>query len=97
MLLVSGVVALLRTRHRIAAIRGAIHAAAALVLLRAHGPWALLPAELWSALLGLVLASVLVGFRHVKTSPAAPKRHRWASITSVGLAMLVLLALVWTG
>jgi CubicO group peptidase (beta-lactamase class C family) len=96
-LLVSGVVALLRTRHRIAAIRGAIHAAAALVLLRAHGPWALLPAELWSALLGLVLASVLVGFLHVKTSPAAPKRHRWVSVTSVGLAMLVLLGLVWTG
>jgi len=96
-LLVPGVVALLRRRHRIAAIRGAIHAAAALVLLRAHGPWALLPAELWSALLGLVLASVLVGFRHFKTSPAGPKRHRWASITSVGLAMLVLLVLVWTG
>jgi len=95
-LLVSGVVALLRTRHRIAAVRGAIHTVAALVLLRVHGPWALLPAELWSALVGLVLASVLVGLLHSKASPAGPERHRRASIASVGFAVLMLVALVWT-
>ena len=92
----AGVVALLRTRHRIAAVRGAVHAAAGLVLLRAHGPWALLPAELWSALAGLVAASVIVGFLHSKTRPVGPKRHRWAAITAVGFASLLLLAVVWT-
>ena len=95
-LLVSGAAALLRTRHRIAAVRGAIHAVAALVLLRVHGPWALIPAELWSAVVGLVLASVLVGFLRSTTSPVGPERHRWASITSVGFVVLVLLAIVWT-
>ena len=95
-LLVSGAVALLRTRHRIAAVRGAVNAVAALVLLRVHGPWALLPAELWSALVGLVLASVIVGSLRFKTSLVGPKRHRWASITSLGFAVLILLALGWT-
>ena len=95
-LLLSGVVALLRTRHRIAAIRGALHAATGLVLLRAHGPWALLPAELWSALAGLVAASVIVGFLHSKTQPVGPKRRRWAAITAVGIAALLLFAAVWT-
>ncbi|HEY5784551.1 MAG TPA: serine hydrolase domain-containing protein [Microlunatus sp.] len=95
-LLVSGTVALLRSRHRIAAGRGAIHAVAALVLLRVHGPWALMPAELWSALVGLVLASVVVGSLRSEASPVGPERHRWASITSVGFAVLMLLALVWT-
>jgi hypothetical protein len=92
---VSGVVALLRTRHRIAAVRGAVNAVAALVLLRAHGPWALIPAELWSALVGLVLASVIVGALRSNAAPVGPERRRWASITSVGFAVLVLLAVVW--
>jgi len=95
-LLMSGVVALLRTRHRTAAVRGAVNAVAGLVLLGVHGPWALLPAELWSALAGLVLASVIVGSLRSKASPAGPERHRWASITSVGIAVLMLLAIVWT-
>ena len=95
-LLVSGTVALLRARHRIAAVRGAVHAVAGLVLIRVHGPWALIPAELWSALAGLVLASVIVGSLRSKASPVGPERHRWASITSVGFAVLMLLALVWT-
>ena len=95
-LLVSGVVALLRTRHRIAAVRGGINAVAALVLLRVHGPWALIPAELWSALVGLVLASVIVGFLRSKTSPVGPQRRRWASITFAGFALLVLLVLAGT-
>jgi hypothetical protein len=96
MLLLAGVVALLRTRHRIAAVRGAVHAAAGLVLLRAHGPWALLPAELWSALAGLVAASLVVGFLRSKTRPVGPARRRWAAITAVGFAGLLLLAVVWT-
>ena len=95
-LLVSGAVALLRTRHRIAAVRGAVNAVAGLVLLRVHGPWALLPAELWSALAGLVLASVVVGSLRSRAQPVGPERHRWASITSVGFAVLMLLAIVWT-
>ncbi len=95
-LLVSGAVALLRTRHRIAAVRGAVNAVAGLVMLRVHGPWALLPAELWSVLAGLVLASVIVGLASLQGSPVGPERHRWASITSVGFAVLMLLALVWT-
>jgi hypothetical protein len=95
-LLVAGVVALLRTRRRIAAVRGAVHAAAGLVLLRAHGPWALLPAELWSALAGLVAASLVVGFLRSKTRPVGPARRRWAAITAVGFAGLLLLAVVWT-
>ena len=95
-LLVAGVVALLRTRHRIAAARGAVNAVAALVLLRVHGPWALLPAELWAALAGLVAASVIVGLHHAKTQPVGPKRRRWTAITAVGIAALLLLAAVWT-
>jgi CubicO group peptidase (beta-lactamase class C family) len=95
-LLVSGAVAMLRTRHRIAAVRGAVNAVAALVLLRVHGPWALIPAELWSALAGLALASVIVGSLRSKASPVGPQRRRWASIASLGFAVLVLLALVWT-
>ena len=69
---------------------------AGLVLLRAHGPWALLPAELWSALAGVVAASVIVGSLHSRTRPVGPKRRRWAAITSVGIAPLLLLAVVWT-
>ncbi len=95
-LLGAGVVGLLRTRHRIAAVRGAVHAAAGLVLLRAHGPWALLPAELWSALAGVVAASVVVGSLRARIRPVGPKRRRWAAITSVGFAVLLLLAGVWT-
>jgi CubicO group peptidase (beta-lactamase class C family) len=95
-LLVSSTVVLLRARHRIAAVRGAVNAMAGLVMLRVHGPWALLPAELWSALAGLVLASVIVGSLRSKTQPVGPKRRRWASITSVGFAVLVLLAVAWT-
>ena len=45
---------------------------------------------------GWSLASVIVGSLHSKTSPVGPERHRWASITSVGFAVLMLLALVWT-
>ncbi|HEX8508844.1 MAG TPA: serine hydrolase domain-containing protein [Propionibacteriaceae bacterium] len=95
-LLVSGAVALLRSRHRIAAVRGAVNAVAALVLIRVHGPWALLPAELWSALAGLVLASFIVGSLRSETRPVGPERRRWASQASAGFALLVLLALVWT-
>jgi CubicO group peptidase (beta-lactamase class C family) len=95
LLLVSSATALLRTRHRIAAVRGAIHAVAALVLLRAHGPWTLIPAELWSALAGLVAASLVLGSLRFRNQPVGPKRRRWASHASVGFAVLVLLAVVW--
>ena len=96
-LLVSGVVALLRPRHRIAAVRGAVNAVAGLVMLRVHGPWALVPAELWSVLAGLVLASVVVGWLRSRARPVGPESRRWASIASLGFAVLVLLAVVWTG
>ena len=95
-LLMSGTIALLRSRHRIAAVRGAANAVSGLVLLRVHGPWALIPAELWTALAGLVLACVLVLSLRFKAQPVGPKRHRWASHASLGFAVLVLLALVWT-
>ena len=95
-LLVSGATTLLRSRHRIAAVRGALTAAAALVMLRVHGPWALLPAELWSALAGLVLASVVVGSLRLKAQPAGPERRRWASVAALCCAVLVLIALAWT-
>ena len=95
-LLVSGAVAMLRTRHRIAAVRGAVNAFAALVLLRVHGPWALVPAELWSLLAGLVLASVVVSSLRSKARPVGPETRRWASIASLGFAVLMLLAIVWT-
>jgi hypothetical protein len=95
-LLVSGAVALFRTRHRIVGVRGAVNAVAGLVLLRVHGPWTLVPAELWSALLGLVLSGIIVGSRRFRASPVGPERHRWASIASLGFALLVLLALTWT-
>jgi hypothetical protein len=65
-------------------------------MLRVHGPWPLLPAELWSVLAGLVLAGVIVGTLRSKSSPVGPERHRWASVTSVGFAVLMLLAIVWT-
>lgn len=95
-LLVSGAVALLRSRHRIAVVRGVVTAVAGLVMLRVHGPWALVPAEGWSALAGLVVACVIVGSLRSKTRPVGPERRRWASITSAGLAVMLLLALVWT-
>jgi CubicO group peptidase (beta-lactamase class C family) len=95
-LLGSGAAALLRLRHRIAAVRGAVNATAGLVMLRVHGPWALVPAELWAALAGLVLASVIVGSLRFKAQPAGPERHRWASIAALGFAVLVLLALAGT-
>jgi len=78
------------------ALVGQGRVAAGLVLLRAHGPWALLPAELWSALAGVVAASVVVGSLRVRIRPVGPKRRRWAAITSVGFAALLLLAGVWT-
>jgi hypothetical protein len=96
MLLVSGAVALIRTRHRIAAVRGALTAAAGLVMLRVLGPWALLPAEIWAALAGLVLASAIVASTRFKAQPVGPKRRRWVSLATLGLAALVLLAAVWT-
>jgi hypothetical protein len=96
LLLASGTAALLRARHQIAAVRGAVNATSGLVMLRVHGPWTLVPAELWSALAGLVLASVIVATLRFKTQPVGPQRRRWASITSLGFAVLVLLALVWT-
>jgi CubicO group peptidase (beta-lactamase class C family) len=95
-LLVSGAVAMLRVRHRIAAVRGAVHAVAALVLMGVHGPWALIPAELWSALAGLVLASAIIGSLRFKASPVGPERRSWASLASAGFAVLTLLALAWT-
>jgi CubicO group peptidase (beta-lactamase class C family) len=95
-ILVSGSVALLRTRHRIAAVRGGVNAVAGLVLLRVHGPWALLPPELWSVLAGLVLASIVVGSLRSRAKPVGPKSRRWASIASLGFAVLVLLAAIWT-
>ena len=95
-LLVSGAAALLRARHRLAVARGAIHAVAGLVLLRAHGPWALVPAELWSALAGLLVASVVLGSLRVRDQPAGPRRHRWASRASIGSAVVVLLTLIWS-
>ena len=95
-LLVSGAVALLRTRHRIAAARGAVIAVAGLVLLRGHGPWALVPGELWSVLAGLVLAGVVVGSLRSRAKPVGPESRRWASVASLGFAVLVLLAAVWT-
>jgi hypothetical protein len=95
-LLVSGAVALLRSRHRIAVVRGAVSAVAGLVMLRVHGPWALAPAEVWSALAGLVAACLVVGSLRYKAGPVGPERRRWASITSAGLAVMVLLALSWT-
>jgi CubicO group peptidase (beta-lactamase class C family) len=95
-LLVSGAAAVLRARHRIAAVRGAVNAVAGLVMLRVHGPWTLVPGELWSALAGLVLASVVVGSLRFRAQPVGPDRRRWASVASLGFAVLVLLALVWT-
>jgi CubicO group peptidase (beta-lactamase class C family) len=95
-LLGAGTVALLRWRHHIAAVRGAVHTVAGLLLLRLHGPWALLPADLWSALAGLALASVIIGSLRLTTQPAGPERRRWASQASLGFAVLVLLALLWT-
>jgi CubicO group peptidase (beta-lactamase class C family) len=95
-LLVSGAAGLLRARHRIAAVRGAVNAVAGLVVLRVHGPWALFPAELWSALAGMVLASVVVGSLRFKNQPVHPERRRWASIPALGCAVLVLLAALWT-
>jgi hypothetical protein len=95
-LLVSGVMTLLRSRHRIAAVRGALTAAAGLVMLRVHGPWALLPAELWTALAGLVLACVVVSLPRFKTLPAGPERRRWTSVAALGFAVLALLAVAWT-
>jgi hypothetical protein len=56
---------MLRTRHRIAAVRGAVNAVAALVLLRVHGPWAFIPAELVT----------LVGWSW-PASPSAPSAPR---------------------
>ena len=96
MLLVSGTVTLLRTRHRIATVRGAVNAVAGLVMLRLHGPWALVPAELWSVVAGLVLASVVVGSLRSKARPVGPESRRWTSIASLGFAVLTLLAIVWT-
>jgi hypothetical protein len=81
----------------IGAVRGAINAVAGLVVLRVHGPWALMPAELWSALAGLVLASIVVGSLRSKARPVGPERRRWASVASAGFAALVLLAAVWSG
>ncbi|HEX8511033.1 MAG TPA: serine hydrolase domain-containing protein, partial [Propionibacteriaceae bacterium] len=95
-LVVSGAIALLRARNRIGAVRGAVNAVAGLVVLRVHGPWALMPAEVWSALAGLVLASIVVGSLRVGASPVGPKLHRWASVASLGFAVLMLLAAVWT-
>ena len=95
-LVVSGAIALLRARNRIGAVRGAVNAVAGLVVLRVHGPWALMPAEVWSALAGLVLASIVVGSLRVGASPVGPKRRRWASVASLGFAVLMLLAAVWT-
>lgn len=95
-LLASGAATLLRSRHRIAAVRGALSAAAGLVMLRVHGPWALLPAELWTALAGLVLACVVVSLPRFKTHPIGPKHRRGASVTALGSAVLALAALVWT-
>ena len=65
-------------------------------MLRVHGPWAVLPAELWSVLAGLVLASVVVGSLRSRAKPVGPKSRRWASIASLGFAVLVLVAAVWT-
>ena len=77
-------VALLRTRHRIAALprhaRPRAVTAARCCATRAVGPDT--GAELWSALVGLVLAR-----RHSRlpprqpASPGGPERHRWASRT----------------
>jgi hypothetical protein len=96
LLLGSGAAALLRAGHRIAAVRGAVNAVAGLVMLRVYGPWTLVPGELWSALAGLVLASVVVGSLRFRAQPVGPDRRRWASVASLGFAVLVLLALVWT-
>ena len=95
-LLVTGVTTLLRSRHRIAAVRGALTAAAGLAMLRVHGPWALLPAELWTALAGLVLGCVVVSLPRFEALPVGPERRRWASATALGFAVLALLTLVWT-
>jgi hypothetical protein len=95
-LLVSGAAGLLRARHRIAAVRRAVNAVAGLVVLRVHGPWALFPAELWTALAGMVLACIVVGSLRLKTQPVHPERRRWASIAALGCAVLVLLAALWT-
>jgi hypothetical protein len=95
-LLVVGVTTLLRSRHRIAAVRGALTAAAGLAMLRVHGPWALLPAELWTALAGLVLACVVVSLPRLKTLPAGPEHRRWASVAALAFAVLALAAVAWT-
>jgi hypothetical protein len=95
-LLIGGAATLLRSRHRIAAVRGALIAAAGLVMLRVHGPWALLPAELWTALAGLVLACVVVGLSRFNEHPTGPKRRRWASVAALGAAVLALAALLWS-
>ena len=96
-LLVSGLRLLVASaRDRTAVLGGLFSAAAGLVLLRVHGPWAFVPAELWSTLVGLATVGVGLAVVRARTLPWCPDRRRSAARASAALSAAVLLLALWS-
>ena len=96
-LLVSGLRTLVAAApHRAAQLGGLLSALAGLVLLRVRGPWVFVPAELWSALVGLTLAGVALGIARARTLPGLPERRRAGAVTSVVVSAAVLALAIWS-
>lgn len=94
-LLLTGVVQALTVRTRLSLVTAGATAAAGLVLLLAHGPWAQLPGWIWGGAAGVSVAALTLGVIRLRTAPPPPARHRLWSWLSAATAVVALAAAVW--
>ena len=86
----------LRGRTRLALVTAVLTGVTGLVILLAHGPWAVVPAWLWGSLTGASVVLVAVAVLRGRSLPAYAERRRVLGWLSLASTVAVLGLVVWT-